>query len=73
MSKGPRLSTIVAKYHDKFDLLRDGLERDLIPHLDMTNTADAQIRDLATEIVQCLKVRRIELSGYPPKSEREHP
>jgi hypothetical protein len=62
----PRLATVVAKYHDRYDLLRDAMARDLLPRLDMTNTADAQIMELAQDIVTCLRVRRAELDGYDP-------
>lgn len=62
----PRLATTVGEFHDRYDLLRDRLERDLLPRLDLTNTADAQIVELARDIVTCLKVRRIELTGYDP-------
>lgn len=70
-TREPRLSTIVARYHDRFDLLRDRAERELFPRLDPANTADAQIMELIRDTVTCLKVRRIELSGYDPEGERE--
>ena len=67
----PRLATVVAKYHDRYDLLRDAMFRDLLPRLDMTNTADAQIAELAQDIVTCLRMRRQELTGYDPEGQRE--
>jgi hypothetical protein len=66
-----RLSTVVAYYHDKYDLLGNAMARDLLPRLDMTNTADAQIMELAQDIVTCLRVRRAELDGYDPEGERD--
>ena len=64
--RGPKTATVVAKYHDDFDRLRDRAERELFPRLDPANTADAQIMELIRDTVTCLKVRRIELSGYDP-------
>jgi hypothetical protein len=67
----PKLANVVARYHDRYDLLRDAMARDLLPRLDMANTADAQIVELADSIVNCLRIRRQELTGYPPKEERD--
>lgn len=66
----PKLATVVADYHDKYDLLRDAFRRDVISRLDLTNTADAQLAELADDIVTCLRIRRQELTGYPPPGER---
>jgi hypothetical protein len=63
----PRLVTIVGHFHDDYDLLREKAERDMFPRLDPKNTADAQIMEMIGDIVTCLKMRRIELSGYSPK------
>ena len=55
----------VGAYHDKYHRLYDNFRRECLPYLDLTNTADAQIAELAEDIVTCLKIRRQELDGYP--------
>lgn len=69
--RGPRTSTVVATFHDAYDLLREKAERDLFPKLDPANTADPQIMELIRDVPTCLRIRRAELSGYPPEGERD--
>ena len=67
----PRLATIVGRFHDDYDLMRERAERELFPRLDPANTADAQIMELIRDVPTCLRMRRGELTGYPPPEERE--
>lgn len=61
----PRLAASLGAYHDEFARMLDRMERKLFPRLDMTNTADAQIRDLCRDLANCMAMRRQELDGYP--------
>lgn len=63
----------VGAYHDKYHRLYDNFRRECLPLLDLDNTADAQIAELAEDIVTCLGIRRQELHGYDPSGNDRKP
>lgn len=65
----PPIATVIGEYHDRIDLIRDAMGRDLFARLDMGETENAQIRELTDSLVNCLKVLRIQRTGYDPDRE----
>jgi hypothetical protein len=59
------IATVLADFHDRADVLRDGIRRELLARYPPDDPDAAQIADLAEQLANCLRIERALKTGYP--------